>query len=57
LVLKKKEEGLATFSSNIVQLELFRRLQNELWNEFRLRFESRLIREATIIPGDLFSQR
>ena len=56
-LMKKKQTGLAKFSSMLVQVELFRRLQNELWNEFRNRFSNILIREATIIPGDLVSPK
>ncbi|MCD4656350.1 MAG: hypothetical protein K8S87_02285 [Planctomycetes bacterium] len=56
-LVNKKQEGLASFSSMLVQVELFRRLQNELWNEFRERFSNILIREATIIPGDLVTPK
>ncbi len=56
-LVSKKEKGLAPFASNLVQIELFRRLHNELWNEFRRRYEQKLVREATIIPGDLVSPR
>ena len=56
-IVNKKQEGFASFSSMLVQVELFRRLQNTLWNEFRTRFSNILIHEATIIPGDLVSPR
>jgi len=56
-LLKKEQKGFAKFSSMLVQVELFRRLQNILWNEFRERYSKILIREATIIPGDLVSPK